>query len=57
MNRLGTVIGFTFRQKARTKSFVITTLVLALLITIGMNLPYLISLFKGEGMGGAGGGR
>ncbi|KJD42310.1 ABC transporter permease [Paenibacillus terrae] len=55
MNRLGTVIGFTFRQKARTKSFVITTLVLALLITIGMNLPYLISLFKGEGMGGAGG--
>ncbi|TKH44657.1 ABC transporter permease [Paenibacillus terrae] len=55
MNRLGTVIGFTFRQKARTKSFLITTLVLALLITIGMNLPYLLSLFKGEGMGGAGG--
>jgi ABC-2 type transport system permease protein len=56
MNRLGTVIGFTFRQKARTKSLVITTLVLALLITIGMNLPYLISLFKGEGMGGGAGG-
>ncbi|AZH27884.1 ABC transporter permease [Paenibacillus sp. M-152] len=54
MNRLGTVIGFTFRQKARTKSFIITTLVLALLITIGMNLPYLISLFKGEGAGGSG---
>ncbi|WP_431090649.1 ABC transporter permease [Paenibacillus sp. 8b26] len=54
MNRLGTVIGFTFRQKARTKSFVITTLVLALLITIGMNLPYLISLFKGDGVGGSG---
>lgn len=52
MNRLGTVIGFTFRQKARTKSFIITTLVLALLITLGMNLPYLISLFKGEGAGG-----
>lgn len=55
MNRLGTVIGFTFRQKARTKSFIITTLVLALLITLGMNLPYLISLFKGEGAGSAGG--
>ncbi|WP_328801629.1 ABC transporter permease [Paenibacillus sp. LX16] len=54
MNRLGTVIGFTFRQKARTKSFIITTLVLALLITIGMNLPYLISLFKGDGVGGSG---
>ncbi|MGO4950159.1 ABC transporter permease [Paenibacillus sp. DRB1-1] len=54
MNRLGTVIGFTFRQKARTKSFIITTLVLALLITIGMNLPYLISLFKGDGTGGSG---
>ncbi|WDM22675.1 ABC transporter permease [Paenibacillus polymyxa] len=54
MNRLGTVIGFTFRQKARTKSFIITTLVLALLITIGMNLPYLISLFKGDGAGGSG---
>ncbi len=54
MNRLGTVIGFTFRQKARTKSFIITTLVLALLITLGMNLPYIISLFKGEGTGGSG---
>ncbi|RGL34437.1 ABC transporter permease [Paenibacillus polymyxa] len=54
MNRLGTVIGFTFRQKARTKSFIITTLVLALLITLGMNLPYLISLFKGEGAGSSG---
>ncbi|MEK3785202.1 MULTISPECIES: ABC transporter permease [Paenibacillus] len=48
MNRIGTVIGFTFRQKAKTKSFLITTLVLALLITIGMNIPYLITLFKGE---------
>lgn len=55
MNRLGTVIGFTFRQKAKTKSFIITTLVLALLITLGMNLPYLISLFKGEDAGSAGG--
>ncbi|WP_258297234.1 ABC transporter permease [Paenibacillus peoriae] len=54
MNRLGTVIGFTFRQKARTKSFIITTLVLALLITLGMNLPYLISLFKADGTGGSG---
>ncbi|WP_025715779.1 ABC transporter permease [Paenibacillus sp. 1-18] len=55
MNRLGTVIGFTFRQKAKNKSVIITTLVLALLITLGMNLPYIISLFKGEAAGGAGG--
>lgn len=47
MNKIATVIGFTFRQKARTKSFIITTLILALIITIAMNLPYIISLFNG----------
>ncbi|MFB5676553.1 ABC transporter permease [Paenibacillus terreus] len=51
MNKMGTVIGFTFRQKARTKSFIWTTIILALLLTIAMNIPYLISIFKGDESG------
>ncbi|OWR27736.1 ABC transporter permease [Saccharibacillus sp. O23] len=47
MNRLGTVIGFTFKNKVRTKSFMITTLLLALLMTIGIHIPFFIQLFTG----------
>ncbi|GIO32271.1 MULTISPECIES: ABC transporter permease [Paenibacillus] len=46
-NNLGTIIGFTFKNKVKTKSFLITTLVLAILITIGMNVPYFIKQFSG----------
>lgn len=53
MNRLGTVIGFTFRNKVRTKSFVITTLLLALLMTIGIHLPFIIQMFTGNDAGDA----
>ncbi len=42
-----TVIGFTFLNKVKAKSFLITTLVLALLVTIGMNVPYFIAKFTG----------
>ncbi|MEK4508652.1 ABC transporter permease [Paenibacillus anaericanus] len=48
MNRLGTVIGFTFLNKVRAKSFVITTVILALLVSIGLNVPYFIEKFTGE---------
>ncbi|WP_340006481.1 ABC transporter permease [Paenibacillus sp. FSL K6-0276] len=48
MNKMGTIIGFTFKNKVRTKSFMITTLILVLLLSIGMNLPYIIDQFKGE---------
>ncbi|WP_151735739.1 ABC transporter permease ['Paenibacillus yunnanensis' Narsing Rao et al. 2020] len=48
MNKLGTIIGFTFKNKARTKSFTVTTLIIVLLITIGMNIPYFIDKFNGE---------
>ncbi|WP_248929925.1 ABC transporter permease [Paenibacillus hamazuiensis] len=49
MNDLRTVIGFTFRSKTRSKSFVVTTLILVLILSLGVNLPYIISLFsKGE---------
>lgn len=47
MNKMGTVVGFTFMNKVRTKSFLITTLVLALLVTIGMHVPYFIDKFTG----------
>ncbi|GGF93946.1 hypothetical protein GCM10010912_43640 [Paenibacillus albidus] len=48
MNKMGTIIGFTFKNKAKTKSFMITTLILVLLLSIGMNIPYLIKVFQGE---------
>lgn len=48
MNKLGTIIGFTYKQKAKTKAFKVTTLILVILMTIGMNLPYIISSFNGE---------
>jgi ABC-2 type transport system permease protein len=47
MNKMGTVVGFTFMNKVRTKSFIITTLVLALLVTIGLHVPYFIDKFTG----------
>jgi len=51
MNKLGTVIRFTFMNKVRTKSFLITTLVLALLLTIGIHIPYFIDKFTGKESG------
>ncbi|WP_172256549.1 ABC transporter permease [Saccharibacillus deserti] len=52
MNRLGTVIGFTFKNKVRTKSFLITTLLLALVMTIGIHVPFFIQLFQGDDTAG-----
>ncbi|MBW4084252.1 ABC transporter permease [Paenibacillus sp. S150] len=48
MNKMGTIIGFTFKNKVRTKSFLITTLILVLLLSIGMNIPYFIKVFRGD---------
>ncbi|QCT01269.1 putative membrane protein [Paenibacillus algicola] len=55
MNNMWTVIRFTFMNKVRTKSFVVSTLIFALLITIGINIPFFIQLFSGdqEDQGGA----
>lgn len=47
MRNTWTVIRFTFINKARTKSFLVSTLIFALLITIGINIPYFIQLFNG----------
>ncbi|KOP65103.1 ABC transporter permease [Bacillus sp. FJAT-18019] len=51
MNNMWTVIRFTFMNKVRTKSFVVSTLIFALIISIGINLPYLIQLFTGDKAG------
>ncbi|PQP83599.1 ABC transporter permease [Paenibacillus sp. PCH8] len=52
MNKMGTITGFTFKNKVKTKSFMVTTIVLALLISIGLNVPYFITLFNGGSIGG-----
>ncbi|MFD2673646.1 ABC transporter permease [Marinicrinis sediminis] len=48
MNDFKTVIGFTFRNKFRTKAFMVTTLIIALLITIVAHIPYAISIFSSD---------
>ncbi|GBG11780.1 potassium ABC transporter permease [Paenibacillus agaridevorans] len=49
MNSFWTVVGFTIRNKVKGKAFVITTLIIALVISIGINLPYIIEQFdKGD---------
>ncbi|MCM3261666.1 ABC transporter permease [Paenibacillus lautus] len=51
MNNMWTVIRFTFMNKVRTKSFLVSTLIFALIITIGINLPFLIQMFTGDKAG------
>jgi len=48
MNKIGTIIGFTFKNKVKTKSFMVITLILVLLLSVGMNIPYMIKLFQGD---------
>lgn len=47
-NRFLTVMGFTIRNKYRSKSFIVTSVILAVLVSIGVNLPYIISLFQSD---------
>ncbi|WP_379127866.1 ABC transporter permease [Paenibacillus sp. sgz500958] len=48
MNKMGTIIGFTFKNKVKTKSFMVITLILVVLLSIGMNIPYMIKMFQGD---------
>ena len=48
MRNIGTVIRFTLRTKMMTKSFIWTTVILALLMTVGVNMPYVFSLFSND---------
>ncbi|WP_411348895.1 ABC transporter permease [Paenibacillus sp. WLX2291] len=52
MNKMGAVISFTYRNKVKTKAFRWTTILLALLIIIGLNIPYAIQLFSGSSSDG-----
>ncbi|WP_029192682.1 ABC transporter permease [Paenibacillus harenae] len=47
MNNFWTVVGFTVKNKLRGKAFAITTLIIAIILSIGINLPYIFSQFGG----------
>ncbi|RXZ83532.1 ABC transporter permease [Paenibacillaceae bacterium] len=49
MNNFWTVVGFTLRNKIRTKSFIVTTVIFAVILSIAVNIPYIISLFDSGG--------
>ncbi|TNJ65897.1 ABC transporter permease [Paenibacillus hemerocallicola] len=46
MNKLSTVIKFTFMNRVRAKAFVVTTLIFAIILTAMINLPAIISRFS-----------
>ena len=46
MNKLATVIRFTFLNRVRAKSFVVTTLIFAIALSVMINLPALIAKFS-----------
>lgn len=48
MSNFWNVVGFTVRNKIRTKSFIVTTLIIAILMSIGANLPYIFTQFSGD---------
>ncbi|NBD23909.1 ABC transporter permease [Paenibacillus glycinis] len=48
-NGFWTVVGFTAKNKLRGKAFLVTTIIIAVIMSIGINLPYIISQFSGEG--------
>src|SRR5690554_3803468 len=48
MNSLFTVIGFTFRNKVKSKAFIITSVILVVLLSVVINLPYIIQSFSSD---------
>ncbi|MBP2001658.1 ABC-2 type transport system permease protein [Paenibacillus shirakamiensis] len=48
MNKLKSVIGFTFANKVKNRAFLVTTIIFIVIISILVNLPYLIQLFSGD---------
>lgn len=46
MNNFWTVVGFTFNNKFKGKAYLITTIVIAAIITIAINLPFIFSQFS-----------
>ncbi|GGD80325.1 ABC transporter permease [Paenibacillus nasutitermitis] len=47
-NGFWTVVGFTVKNKFRGKAFLITTIIIAIILSVVINLPYLFSKFSGE---------
>lgn len=48
MSDFGTVIAFTFKNKFKSKAFIISSIVIAILFTIIMNVPYVIQQFSSD---------
>ena len=48
MKDLKTVIGFTIKDMAKRKSFVVSTIIILVIIIIGFNIPNIINLFNGD---------
>ncbi|RKN61404.1 ABC transporter permease [Paenibacillus ginsengarvi] len=46
MNKLSTVIRFTFMNRVRARAFVVTTLIFAVVLTVMINLPAIIAKFS-----------
>ncbi|MWC30361.1 ABC transporter permease [Paenibacillus sp. MMS18-CY102] len=46
MSNFWTVVGFTIRNKVRTKAFLISSIIIAIILSVVVNLPYLISQFS-----------
>ncbi len=48
MNDIFTVMKFTMNDMVRKKSFIVSTIIIALFIVIGLNIPNIINFFKNE---------
>lgn len=48
MNSFLTVIKFTFSNKFRSKSFIISSIIICVLLSIGLNVPYIIKQFSSD---------
>ena len=48
MRDIFTVMKFTMNDMVRKRSFIVSTLIIVLLIVVGLNIPNIIDLFKGE---------
>ncbi len=51
MKDLLTVMKFTMRDMLKRKSFIISTIIIALIMVIGFNIPNIINSFKGDSSG------
>ena len=48
MNSFFNVIKFTFKNKAKSKSFLITSIILVVILSVVINLPYIIQSFSSD---------